>query len=63
MRSIDAHRHRSDGGHSLPQGVFIALFHINVARAFGTNGVRLETALTVLITREKLTSYYHRDTL
>lgn len=48
MTGINAHRHGSNGGHGLLQGVFIALLHINVARACSTNIVGVVTALTIL---------------
>lgn len=48
MRSINGHRHGSNGGHSLLQGILI-IPHIHIAAAFGTNALRLEPALAILI--------------
>lgn len=60
MWGIDAHRHGSDGGHSLLQGIFVAYRHINVAGAFGTNVFRLETALAVLVKEKRNPNLYFR---
>lgn len=51
MTGINGYRHRSNGGHGLLQGIFIAWCHINVACAFGTNVVRVVTALAILMER------------
>lgn len=48
MRGINGHRHRSNGGHRLLQGILITCCHINVAGAFGTDVFRLEPALAIL---------------
>lgn len=44
LRSISATGDVSNGGHSLPHRIFIKLFNINVAAAFGSDASRLETA-------------------
>lgn len=54
LRSISATGDVSDGGRSLPRRIFIKLFHISVAAAFGSNASELETEHIILTQERKM---------